>query len=259
MSNIVDPELIEKYQLMHQKDPESKVFAPLAEAYRKMGLLDQAHKVALDGVHLYPEFVSGRVALGRCLIAMKESYKAIPQLKKATELAPENILAQSLLAEAYIKESQLNEALKCYKVLLFLNPQNKNAQAAVKKLESLTASDYSESDFQLKEFSKTKTIETPIEEITNYDTHRALSLADAYYARSQPQKALECLNKAIIELGPLQDLVGRRDWLINQEEDPEPEVAMNSEIPTEKTEAQHNIEFLRKILMNIQHNKKSEL
>lgn len=256
MSN-VDPELVEKYQLMHQKDPESKVFAPLAEAYRKMGLLDQAHKVAFDGVKIYPDFVSGRVALGRCLIAMNENYKAIPQLKKATELAPENILAQSLLAEAYIKESKLQDALKCYKVLLFLNPQNKNAQSAVKKLESLTAADYSENDFQLKEFSKTKsdkTLESKTKEITNYDTHRALSLADAYYARSEPQKAIDCLEKAIKELGPLNELIERKNWFSNQNHEEPASTELTTE--AEDSSAKKKIIFLKQVLYNIQENKK---
>jgi hypothetical protein len=32
-------ELLERYQILLEKDPRSQVFAPLAEAYRKMGLL----------------------------------------------------------------------------------------------------------------------------------------------------------------------------------------------------------------------------
>ena len=38
----VNPEFVERYQLELARDPRSRVFAALSEAYRKMGLLDEA-------------------------------------------------------------------------------------------------------------------------------------------------------------------------------------------------------------------------
>ena len=45
--NPVNPEFVERFQIMYQKDPNSRVFAPLAECYRKMGLLDEALRLCL--------------------------------------------------------------------------------------------------------------------------------------------------------------------------------------------------------------------
>ena len=63
-----DPKKIEEYQLILLKNPGSKVFAALAEAYRKMGLLEEAYDIAKKGVFKHPEYPSGRVALARILI-----------------------------------------------------------------------------------------------------------------------------------------------------------------------------------------------
>jgi len=52
----IQPELIEKYQIQLEKDPKSQVFAPLSEAYRKMGLLEEAFRIAVRGVQFNPQF-----------------------------------------------------------------------------------------------------------------------------------------------------------------------------------------------------------
>ena len=85
---MIHTQLIEKYQILYEKDPQSKVFAPLSEAYRKMGLLKEALQLALDGVKLHPNFSSGRVALARALLDGNQVEPALAHLKKATELSP---------------------------------------------------------------------------------------------------------------------------------------------------------------------------
>src|SRR6476661_8315239 len=61
------PELVERYQLEYARDPQSKVFAPLSEAYRRMGLVEEALRIAENGVRANPGFASGRVAFARVL------------------------------------------------------------------------------------------------------------------------------------------------------------------------------------------------
>src|SRR5579872_5181477 len=92
---------VERYQLLYEKDPDSKVFAPLAEAYRRMGLLDEAIDLAESGVKVHPHFASGRVALGKCYVQKGKFAQAAEELKAASELSPENLLAHQLLAECY--------------------------------------------------------------------------------------------------------------------------------------------------------------
>lgn len=217
----INPEAIERYQKMFEQDPRSKVFAPLAEAYRKMGMLKEALEVATQGVRNHPNFPGGRVALARIYLAEGKYTDAVTQFTKAIELAPENILAYSLLAEAHLHLKQPKEALKAFKRLLFLSPENEKAQNAVRKLESLTADEYADDIFALKPLKQAveEWDEIHLDDDTVSDAQRTekklktlermISLADAYIVRSDYDRAVEALNEAERLFGAQTEIVKR--------------------------------------------------
>ena len=127
---------------MLAKDPKSKVFAPLADSYRKMGMLKEALEVAKEGIEHHPKLVGGRVALSRILGEIGSLDQAIAQAEYAMSLSPENVLAHHLKAEFLLRKKQPKEALKTYKRLLFLIPDDDRAQRAIKKLETFIISSY---------------------------------------------------------------------------------------------------------------------
>jgi len=258
----MSPELIEKYQLLYEEDPNSKVFVQLSQGYREMGLLDQAYSVCSTGVQKNPDYPGGHVALAQCLITLNLNKDAKSHLLTAIELSPDNLLAYSLLADLHIKDSNLSEALSCYKMLLFLNPTHLKAQNAVKKLESLSAADFDNDEFELQNFSKSKPSDTKKpEQIKNYDTHRALSLADAYYARGEIKKSIDCLTQALIELGPVEELQKRKNWFenkqaINEESLNKPDVQKTADINVANNQNTSKIKYLRHLLHKVHTNKK---
>ncbi|MCJ8276976.1 MAG: tetratricopeptide repeat protein [Bdellovibrionales bacterium] len=151
MSQQYDAKKIEEYQLVLLKNPRSPVFAALAEAYRKMGLLEEALETTHKGLRHNPEFVSGLVAHAKVLYEMRNYSEALRALKKATLLKPENLLALRLTAHCYIKQKKHLIALKTYKKLLTMSPNDEKAQTFIRKwefLESLSFSDV-EIDFNL--------------------------------------------------------------------------------------------------------------
>ncbi len=93
------PPEINKYLAILIKDPGSMVFAPLAEAYRKAGILDEAIAVAQDGLKLHPNYVSGMVALGRAYFDKGMHAEAKEALDKVLVIAPDNIIASNVLQE----------------------------------------------------------------------------------------------------------------------------------------------------------------
>lgn len=218
----INTDFIEKYQLLHQKDPKSKVFAPLGEAYRKLGLLDEALAICQAGVKYHPDFPSGHVALAKILIDLKKRESALPHLIQATELSPENILAHTLLAESYLELRLPKEALKSYKMILFLNPHDTKAIEAVKKLESLTADEYEDELFSRlslnnvnEQLNYLKT--TPSQTSSNMrHLERVLSLADAYTIRNETEKARELLTRSKNELGDHPEIHHRLNLLSNK-------------------------------------------
>ncbi|MEO0336569.1 MAG: tetratricopeptide repeat protein, partial [Pseudomonadota bacterium] len=207
----VNLKLVEKYQMMLQKEPRSRVFAPLVDAYRKMGMLQEALEEGLKGVKLHPEFAGGRIALSQVLIERGQYEPASKHLSKAVQLSPENNMAYSLLAETFVRLRQPKEALKTYKMVLFLNPEDEKAAKAVKKLESLTADEFESELFQMmplksideiadageyQEISPQKQGEKEDSSGRLSDLERSLSLLDAFIVRNEFEKARQILDEA---------------------------------------------------------------
>lgn len=93
------PPEINKYLAILSKDPGSMVFAPLAEAYRKAGMLDEAIATAQDGLKIHPNYVSGMVALGRAYYEKGMLIEARGTLEQVVITAPDNIIAVNILEE----------------------------------------------------------------------------------------------------------------------------------------------------------------
>ena len=190
----VNSEFVERYQIILEKDPESRVFAPLSEAYRKMGLLDQAIEVSRKGVGFHPNFASGRVALARALMEKESFTESIEHLKEATKLSPENLLAHKLLAKVLIQNRQPAEALKAYKMALFLNPTDSELQRNVQKWEFLMAIEFEDDLFEVVDSAGSSLFgDGPwdakrVEKIT--------SLADAFTVREELNRAIKLLEFA---------------------------------------------------------------
>lgn len=258
----IQPELIEKFQILLQKDPKSQVFAPLSEAYRKMGLVEEAFRIAVRGVQFNPNFSGGRIALAKVFLDRDNVASAQDELEKAVELSPDNILAHSLLGDCYLKTKRPKEALRSFKMVLFLAPTNEKAQKAVRKLEALTADEYEEDLFEMKQLPQVDQVTTesmtPIKPIANVgvsnDLDRILSLSDAYIVRNDLDKANELLRQGEADFGSHPELV-KRLKLVNQrgfggETESEPKTAPP---PSRKqTAVDRKIELLEDLLMRVQ-------
>lgn len=127
--------LLYSYLKKYQENPTSRVFAPLAEAYRKAGLLDDAIEIAREGVRLHPTFVGGRVALARSLFDKKLYSEVIKELEKCIHDVPDNLIAQRLLGDSYLLMGRTSDALGCYKLLLYYSPQDTEVGNMVRELE----------------------------------------------------------------------------------------------------------------------------
>jgi tetratricopeptide (TPR) repeat protein len=128
--------LLYDYLKRYQEDPTSRVFAPLAEAYRKAGLVDQAIEIAREGLRVHPSFVGGRVALSRALFDKQLYSDVIDELTPIIQDVPDNLVAQRLLAESHLMLGRVAEALGSYKMLLYFNPGDPETAKIVQELEA---------------------------------------------------------------------------------------------------------------------------
>lgn len=195
----VSLEAIAQYEKLLEKDPSSRVFAALADAYREIGRLLDAEKLASIGVKRHPDYVGGYLALARIFLGSKRAAQAEDLLKQAVQLSPENLLAYQLLGQTYLELKRPLDALKAHKMVLFLNPLSEKSREAVTRLEALTAVDYEDDLFEMTPL-KTKIQDAP-EELEALETRpppaqakttmsdearleRELSLIDALIVRN---------------------------------------------------------------------------
>ena len=121
---------------MFQDDPRSKIFAPLAESYRKIGLIDEAIEICREGLSMNPDFIGGKVALARAYFDKQMHVQVRELLTPVIEKIPDNLIAQRLLADSCLILGYVQEALTGYKMLLYFNPGDREVAGLVQELET---------------------------------------------------------------------------------------------------------------------------
>jgi predicted Zn-dependent protease len=79
-------------------DPGAPGFAALAEANRRAGRLEEAERVAREGLRRRPEHVAGRVALALALLEQERSDEARAELERVLADVPDHPLAAEALS-----------------------------------------------------------------------------------------------------------------------------------------------------------------
>lgn len=130
------PPLLLKHLKMWQDDPKSKIFAPLAESYRKIGLVDEAIEICKEGLQANPDFLGGKVALSRAYFDKKMHVQVRELLLPIIDKMPDNLIAQKLLADSCLELGYVKDALNAYKMLLYFNPNDRDAFNIVQELET---------------------------------------------------------------------------------------------------------------------------
>ncbi|MDP3911230.1 MAG: tetratricopeptide repeat protein, partial [Gemmatimonadales bacterium] len=122
---------IDKLEARWRENPKGRNFAPLADAYRKAGLIDNAIDLCQAGLKLHPDYVSAYIVYARCLIDKKDDPAALSVFKQVLELDGENIIALRGLAELAERNERFGEAVEWLTRLLNADPMNGDAAEAL--------------------------------------------------------------------------------------------------------------------------------
>ena len=208
---MTEQENIDRFKKMLKEDPSSKAFAPLAEGYRKLGMLEKALQTALDGVSIHPQFNSGKVALAKVLIDLKKLPSAQKILEEVCAQEFDNLLAHRLLGEVYIHLGELNLALGAFKAALLANPMDKISTAMVDKLESISAKTFQPEMFE--GLTKSETAEQKTVTNRNLSLHSSLSYIDVLITRNNYALAQNCTEECLLRFPDSPELQKRRSYL----------------------------------------------
>ncbi len=130
---------IQRYEQMLAEDPNSRAFAPLAEAYRKAGDLDKALAIAQTGLRIHPDYIGGLVVEGRVLLEKGDYKKARDSLARAVKDAPENLTAQKSLAKTAMALGENDVAAQALKAAILLSPDDDEIKANLDRVEQAAA------------------------------------------------------------------------------------------------------------------------
>jgi len=129
----LDPE-IERLTELYEKDPTSRIFAPLADAYRKSKLYDEAIDIVRKGLEIHPDYVSAHLVLARCYYEKDMLQLARGALENVLQFDQQNLIALRLLGDIFARLGEEGEALKRYKQVLEIDPANLELQSIVERM-----------------------------------------------------------------------------------------------------------------------------
>ena len=128
-------ELIRKYAEQLAADPKSRAFVPLSDAYRKLGRYEEAIAVAEEGIKHHPHYVGGKMALARARFENGDLDPARKILEEVVPLSPDNLLANRLLSEIYVRRKEEARAIPLLRQLLKIEPNDARAAAQLAAIE----------------------------------------------------------------------------------------------------------------------------
>lgn len=115
---------IVKCERILQSDPNSQIFAALAEAYRKQGELEKAFHVCQNGLRVHPSYGSAHVVMAKINMDRGLYDWAEAEINKAIEIEGTNRAVELLLAEIHIYRGEFNAAVKLLRRLHQADPRN---------------------------------------------------------------------------------------------------------------------------------------
>ena len=129
---------INKLKEKVEKDPNSRLYVPLAEEYRKEGMMDEAIEVLQKGLGLHPGYMSARVSLGKIYHAKGQMDEARIEFESVVKSIPDNLYAHKKLAEIYRDTGKRDLAIKAFRTVLKLNPMDEETLNSLRDLEGVS-------------------------------------------------------------------------------------------------------------------------
>jgi len=130
---------IAKCQKILEADPNSQIFAALADAYRKKGLAQKALEICKKGLEANPDYASAYVVLAKVFIDQNNFEEADRQIQKAIHAGGRTRSVDLLQSEILIKLGQTTKARVILEKLHNSDPTSDTIKALLETLENAVA------------------------------------------------------------------------------------------------------------------------
>ncbi len=133
---MASPGEIEKLERRWLENMQGLTFAPLAEAYRKAGRLDEAFQTLELGLANHPDYVPAHIVRGRCALAAGDDTVAASAFALVLSFDSLNLIALRGLAEISLRSGRPQEAVLHLRRLLEVDPTDGEATARLAELQA---------------------------------------------------------------------------------------------------------------------------
>jgi lipopolysaccharide biosynthesis regulator YciM len=99
-----------KFTKRVRRDRYAKVYAPLADGLRRVGLLDEAAEACRAGLQVFPRYLACNEVLGRVHLRQNKLADAKRELEKVHEVIGENLELRKALAKVYARGGEKESA-----------------------------------------------------------------------------------------------------------------------------------------------------
>ena len=101
---------IRRYEERLAKDPASLAFAPLADAYRRVGRTREAINLCLEGLGRFPHYTTARLILAKAHLEDGNAEAALAELSVILQSSPKDAQVHRLAAGIHRRAGRLEEA-----------------------------------------------------------------------------------------------------------------------------------------------------
>ena len=130
---------IRRFEEQVRDQPESLVFARLADAYRKAGQPERALAVLEDGLYRHPNYPSGHIVRARALRDMGRVDETLEAFRRVLELDGANLVAIRELAGLADERGDVGEARHWFERLSQVDPTNLEVRQRLRELDTGSA------------------------------------------------------------------------------------------------------------------------
>jgi predicted regulator of Ras-like GTPase activity (Roadblock/LC7/MglB family) len=137
-------ERIAKCQKILEADPNSQIFAALADALRKKGNAPKALEICIRGIDKHPDYGSAYIVLAKIYLDQGNYADANRQLQKAITVGGRTRSVDVLEAEILIKLGQVNKARSILEKIYSSDPRNESVRNLLVSLDETPAKEHSD-------------------------------------------------------------------------------------------------------------------
>src|SRR5215470_15434933 len=126
---------IRRYEERLAKDPASLAFAPLADAHRKAGHVQEAIRLCREGLGRFPEYATARLILAKALLDAEDPEAALEEVRIILRANPGDAQAHRLAAELERRAGRYQEALDHLRQAAALDPSDRESRVLAETLD----------------------------------------------------------------------------------------------------------------------------